>query len=119
MNSIKKKRLERKGWKVGTVAEFLQLTPEESAYVERKYRPAKKRITVSIGESVRIIRELQELSQNQLSKLTGIPQATISAIENDRVRLGVERAKVLARALKCHPGVLVFPGWELPKVAAA
>jgi len=85
----------------------------------KEYRLAKKRITVSIGESVRIIRELQGLSQNQLSELTGIPQATISAIENDRVRLGVERAKVLARALKCHPGVLVFPGWELPKEAAA
>jgi transcriptional regulator with XRE-family HTH domain len=45
-----------------------------------EYRPAKKRITVSVGESVRIIRELQELSQNQLSRLTGIPQATISAM---------------------------------------
>lgn len=77
----------------------------------KDYRPAKKRATVSVGESVRILRELQELSQNQLSEATGIPQATISAIENDRVRLGVERAKVLARALKCHPGVLVFPGW--------
>jgi transcriptional regulator with XRE-family HTH domain len=85
----------------------------------REYRPGKKRITVSVGESVRIIRELQELSQNQLSQLTDIPQATISAIENDRVRLGVERAKVLARALKCHPGVLVFPGWELPIESAA
>ena len=51
------------------------------------------------------------MSQNELSQVSGIPQATISAIENDRVRLGVERAKVLARALKCHPGVLVFPGW--------
>ena len=81
-------------------------------------RTAKKRIEVSVGESVRILRELQELSQSQLSRLTGIPQATISAIENDRVRLGVERAKVLAQALKCHPGVLVFPGWELPKAAA-
>ncbi len=85
----------------------------------KDYRPAKKRITVSVGESVRILRELQELSQSHLARLTGIPQATISAIENDRVRLGVERAKVLAKALKCHPGVLVFPGWELPgKVAA-
>ncbi len=85
----------------------------------KNYRPAKKRIAVSVGESVRILRELQELSQSQLARLTGIPQATISAIENERVRLGVERAKVLARALKCHPGVLVFPGWELPgKVAA-
>jgi len=83
------------------------------------YRPAKKRTSVSVGESVRIVRELQELSQNQLAQLTGISQATISAIENDRVRLGVERAKVLAGALKCHPGVLVFPGWELPGHAAA
>ena len=78
----------------------------------KQFRPAKKRITVSAGESVRIIRELQGLSQNQLAQRTGIPQATLSAIENDRVSLGVERAKVLARALKCHPAVLVFPGWE-------
>ena len=85
----------------------------------KDYRPAKKRITVSVGESVRILRELQELSQNQLAQLTGISQATISAIENDRVRLGVELAKMLATALKCHPGVLVFPGWKLPDEAAA
>jgi transcriptional regulator with XRE-family HTH domain len=76
----------------------------------KQFRLAKKRIAVSTGESVRIIRELQNLSQNQLARRTGIPQTTLSAIENDRVRLGVERAKVLARALKCHPAVLVFPG---------
>ncbi len=83
------------------------------------YRPAKPRISVSVGESVRIVRELQELSQNELAKRTGIFQAAISALENDRVRLGVERAKILARALKCHPGVLVFPGWKLVEDAAA
>ncbi len=77
-----------------------------------QFRPAKKRIAVSVGESMRIVRELQGLSQNQLAQQTGIAQATLSAIENNRVRLGVERAKVLARALKCHPAVLVFPGWE-------
>ena len=85
----------------------------------KPFRPARKRIAVSVGESVRIIRELQEYSQNELAKLTGIPQATLSAIENDRVRLGVERAKILARALKCHPAVLVFPGWEVTKASAA
>ena len=83
------------------------------------YRPAKKHIEVSVGESVRIVRELQELSQNELARMTGIPQSTISAIENDRVQLGVERAKVLARALQVHPAVLVFPGWEVRKSAAA
>jgi transcriptional regulator with XRE-family HTH domain len=77
-----------------------------------EFNVARKRVDVSPGESVRILRELQELSQNQLSELTGIAQATLSAIENGRVNLGVERAKVLARALKCHPAVLVFPGWD-------
>ena len=71
-----------------------------------------------MGDSVRIIRKLQELSQNQLASLTAIPQSTISAIENNRVNLGVERAKVLASALNCRPAVLVFPGWELEKAAA-
>jgi transcriptional regulator with XRE-family HTH domain len=83
------------------------------------FRPAKRRIRVSVGESVRILRQLQELSQNELSRRSGIPQATLSAIENDRVKLGVERAKVLARTLKCHPAVLVFPGWDVAKNSAA
>ena len=79
----------------------------------KDFRRAKRHIEVSTGESVRILRELQEFSQNQLAELSGIPQSTISAIENDRIRLGVERSKVLARALKCHPAVLVFPGWDV------
>jgi transcriptional regulator with XRE-family HTH domain len=79
----------------------------------KDFKRAKKSIEVSPGESVRILRELQELSQNELAAICGIPQSTISAIENDRVQLGVERAKVLARALKCHPAVLLFPGWNV------
>ena len=85
----------------------------------KDYRRAKKSIDVSVGESVRIIRELQDLSQNDLADLTGIPQSTISAIENDRVNLGVGRAKQLAIALKCHPAVLVFPGWDIHHENAA
>ena len=85
----------------------------------KNYRKAKKLVNVSVGESVRILRELQEMSQNELSEVTGIPQSTISAIENDRVNLGVERAKILARALKCHPAVLVFPGWDVDQESAA
>ncbi len=85
----------------------------------REYRKAVKRVDVSIGDSVRIMRELQELSQNELSALTGIAQSTISAIERERINLGVERAKVLARALRCHPAVLVFPGWDVRGESAA
>ena len=78
----------------------------------KDYQRAKRRVNVSVGESVRIVRELQEMSQNELALASGMPQSTISAIENNRINLGVERAKQLARALKCHPAVLVFPGWN-------
>ncbi len=84
-----------------------------------EFRRAEKTVEVTPGESVRILRELQEMSQNELSRLTGIPQSTISAIENGRINLGVERGKTLARALKCHPAVLVFPGWEVDRETAA
>jgi transcriptional regulator with XRE-family HTH domain len=82
-----------------------------------KFVPAKKRINVTPGESVRIMRELQGLSQTQLSVICRIPQSTLSAIENGRVNLGVERAKVLGKALRCHPAVLVFPGWQVESAA--
>lgn len=85
----------------------------------KDFSKAKKTVDVSVGESVRIIRELQGLSQSLLSELTGIPQSTISGIENDRIKIGVERAKALARALKCHPAVLVFPGWDVDKQSTA
>jgi len=83
-----------------------------------EYRKAKRHIAVSPGESVKIIRELQEMSQNDLAAASGIPQSTISAIERGRINLGVERAKLLARALRCHPAVLVFPGWDIGKESA-
>lgn len=46
-------------------------------------------------------------------------ESTISAIERGWINFGVERAKVLARALKCHPSVLVFPGWDASVESAA
>lgn len=85
----------------------------------KDYQKAKTTVVVSVGESVKTLRKLQELSQNELARLTGIPQSTISAIENDRIQLGVERAKVLARALHCHPAVLVFPNWDIEQESAA
>ena len=52
-------------------------------------------------------------------KWEGIPRSTVSAIENDRVQLGVERAEVLARALPCRSAVRVFPGSNVEKEPAA
>ena len=79
------------------------------------FRPARSRLHLSRGDTVRITRELQELSQSELSELSGIPQPTISAIERGRVTLGIDRAEKLARALHVHPAVLLFPQWDVER----
>ncbi len=80
---------------------------------------SKKRANVSTGEALRFARDFNELSQNDLAELTGLPQSTLSALENDRIQLGAERAKILARALKVHPAVLLFPSWNTERESAA
>ncbi len=74
--------------------------------------PARPRVVLSPGDSVRIARELQEMTQAELAAASGIPQGTISSLEKGRVTLGAERAEKLARALKVHPAVLLWPNWE-------
>ena len=83
--------------------------PEHEGLLAEAVAVAAQRVRVSVGESVRIVPERQELTQARLAERTGIPQSTISASENGRVKLGVERAKVLARALQVYPAVLVCP----------
>ena len=77
-----------------------------------QYVPARPRVALSPGDSVRIARELQEMTQAELAAACGIPQGTISGLEKGRVTLGAERAEKLARALKVHPAVLLWPNWE-------
>lgn len=79
--------------------------------------PAKTRVHMTPGQSLKVIRELQELSQNELAKLSGLPQSTISGMESGRINIGVERAKTLAKALRVHPAVIVFPGWETERAS--
>ena len=53
------------------------------------------------------------LTQQELSKRSGIPQATISAIESGtRKNIGVETLYPIARALGCTIDDLLTPGGE-------
>lgn len=47
MERATRERLEAKGWKIGTVADFLELTPEEAALIEIKLARAPKFKTAS------------------------------------------------------------------------
>ncbi len=104
MKTVKKKRLETKGWKVGTVAEFLQLSPEESAYIEMK---------LALSKSLRERREDKSLTQEQLARLlkssqsrvakmeTGDPSVSLDLLVRSLLILGESR-KSLAKVL-CGP----------------
>ena len=79
----------------------------------REYVPARDRVKLTPGDSVRIARELQEMTQADLAEASGVTQPTISSIESGRVTLGAERAEKLARALRVHPAVLLWPHWDV------
>lgn len=69
------------------------------------------------GEMLKILRELQELSQKDLAKLAGMSQSNISALENGTRQIGRERALTLSKALKLHPSVILFPDFDIREVA--
>lgn len=78
-----------------------------------EYVPAKVRVKLSPGDAVRVTRELQEMTQAALAAASGLTQPTISGIESGRLTLGAERAERLARALRVHPAVLLWPSWDV------
>ena len=77
------------------------------------YVPARVRVRLSPGDAVRIARDLQEMTQAELAVASGVPQSTISSIERGRATLGAQRAEKLARALRVHPAVLLWPDWDV------
>ncbi len=72
MNTAKRKRLELKGWKVGTAKEFLNLSPEESAYVELK---------LELSKILLQTRRENEMTQEQLARLLKSSQSRVAKME--------------------------------------
>jgi len=84
---------------------------------KRQFVRARMNISVSPSEMLKTLRELQGLSQAELSKLTKIPQSNLSALETGARQMGRERAIVLAKALKVHPSVILFSDYDMDEVA--
>jgi transcriptional regulator with XRE-family HTH domain len=83
------------------------------------FAPLKASIKLTPGKAIRIYREAQGYSQAQLAARAGLRQTTISGLEHDRITLGIDRAKAIARALGVHPAVLAFPSWDIEQESAA
>jgi transcriptional regulator with XRE-family HTH domain len=81
---------------------------------------AKPRATLTIGEVIRMLRELKAWTQAKLADRCGVSATNISLLENGRVEIGKRRAEQIARAFGVHPAIIMFPeyeGREIPKVA--
>ena len=72
MREEKRRRLEARGWKVGTPQEFLQLSAQEAAYIEVKVR-------LAVG--LREWRRRRNLTQADLAKRLGSSQSRIAKME--------------------------------------
>jgi hypothetical protein len=66
MDEAKRARLEEAGWKVGSAAEFLELSDDEAAFVELK---------LGLSEALRERRTRQGLTQVELAKRIGSSQS--------------------------------------------
>ena len=99
MNAAKRKRLEAAGWKFGTAAEFLNLSPAENAYVEMK---------LSLARTLQRTRQKKHITQKQLAAAIetsqprvvmmekGDPTVTLDAIVRSLLALGATPRQIAA-----------------------
>ncbi len=73
MKQSKRKKLESKGWKIGTTEEFLQLTPEESEYIE---------IKLNLSKSLKERRQRKNMTQEDLARLIKSSQSRVAKMES-------------------------------------
>jgi len=72
MKKAKRNSLEARGWRVGSAAEFLELSAEDAALVETK---------LALSGALRARREAKKLTQQQLAQLLKSSQSRVAKME--------------------------------------
>jgi len=72
MRANKRDKLTSKGWKVGSAAEFLGLSPEEEALIE---------LRLSLAQGLRALRTRQRMTQAQLAAAIRSSQSRVAKME--------------------------------------
>ena len=86
MDESKKRRLESQGWKVGTVKDFLELTPEEATLIE---------IRLALSKNLKARRQ-KLMTQKELATKLQSSQPRIAKAENGDNSVSIE---LLIRAM--------------------
>ena len=72
MHAAKLKKLQAAGWKAGSAAEFLKLSPEEAALID---------IKLSLSRQLKELREKQHMTQAAVAKAIGSSQSRVAKAE--------------------------------------
>jgi len=72
MDQAKRKRLAAKGWKIGSTADFLGLTAEESAYIE---------LRLKLADALKERRKQKRMTQVAAAKLLNSSQSRVAKME--------------------------------------
>ena len=87
MNNARKTKLKAKGWRTGSAADFLGLSPEESYFVVLKLR---------LADDLKLRRTKRRISQEQLAVLVGSSQSRIAKMERGDASVSID---LLVRSL--------------------
>lgn len=72
MKAAKQKKLEANSWKVGSAADFLELSEEEAAYIELKLK---------LASSLKEVRTRRRLTQKEFAKKIDSSQSRVAKME--------------------------------------
>jgi DNA-binding XRE family transcriptional regulator len=72
MEKSKKQKLEAAGWKIGSAADFLDLSPDENSIIE---------LRLALSDALKKQRLASNLTQESFAKLVGSSQSRIAKME--------------------------------------
>jgi len=87
MREAKKRGLQRRGWRVGSAREFLELSEGESVFVE---------IKLQLATALRAYRKKLGMSQMELARRLGSSQSRVAKMESADASVSMD---LLVRAL--------------------
>ena len=101
MKASKKKKLEAAGWKVGSAADFLELSDAEEMLVNMK---------VALAKKVKAMRQEKKITQQRLAKLIGSSQSRVAKLETADRSVSMElliRSLLSMGATRAQVGTIV------------
>ena len=108
MREEKRRRLEAKGWKIGTAQEFLRLSAEEAAYVDLKVR---------LATGLRDRRRRRHLTQADLAKRLQSSQSRTAKMEAGDPSVSVDlliRSLLTLGASRRELSRIISARWPIP-----